>query len=45
VAELVVETLLEDPSALPVLFVLPKGGYATKLLTGAVALYEPMVMR
>jgi tRNA(Glu) U13 pseudouridine synthase TruD len=30
---------------LRVLFVLPKGGYATPLLTGAVALHEPMVKR
>jgi tRNA pseudouridine13 synthase len=45
VAEIVVETSTEDPSALPVLFVLPKGGYATTLLTGAVALHEPMVKR
>ena len=45
VSELVATRVGEDPAALRVLFVLPKGGYATTLLTGAVALHEPMVMR
>jgi len=45
VNELEVERLGEDPSALRVLFVLPKGGYATTLLTWAVALHERTVMR
>ncbi len=45
VSELVVERMREDPAALRVLFVLPKGGYATTLLNQAVALNEPTVMR
>jgi tRNA pseudouridine13 synthase len=45
VDELVVERLREDPGAVRVLFVLPKGGYATTLLNHAVALHEPTVMR
>jgi tRNA pseudouridine13 synthase len=43
VSELVTEEVEEDPSALRVLFVLPKGGYATTLLTWAVALQERTV--
>jgi tRNA pseudouridine13 synthase len=45
VSELVADRVGEDPAALRVLFVLPKGGYATTLLNWAVALHEQTVMR
>jgi tRNA pseudouridine13 synthase len=45
VRELAVEEVREERGALRVLFVLPKGGYATTLLTCAVALQEEMVTR
>jgi tRNA pseudouridine13 synthase len=45
VSELVARPLGEDPAALRVLFVLPKGGYATTLLNWAVALHEQTVIR
>ncbi len=45
VRELAVDEVREQRGALRVLFVLPKGGYATTLLTCAVALHEEMVTR
>jgi tRNA pseudouridine13 synthase len=45
VSELVAHPVGEDPAALRVLFVLPKGGYATTLLNWAVTLHERTVMR
>jgi tRNA pseudouridine13 synthase len=45
VNELAAQPLGEDPGALRVLFVLPKGGYATTLLNWAVTLHETTVMR
>jgi tRNA pseudouridine13 synthase len=44
-SELVARPVGEDPAALRVLFVLPKGGYATTLLNWAVSLNERTVMR
>ena len=44
-SELAVERMQEDPAALRVVFVLPKGGYATTLLTCAIALHEETVTR
>jgi tRNA pseudouridine13 synthase len=44
-SDLAVERLGEEPGALRVVFVLPKGGYATTLLASGVALHERTVMR
>ena len=44
-SEMTVERIEEHPDALRVLFVLPKGGYATTLLSEAVSLNERTVMR
>jgi tRNA pseudouridine13 synthase len=43
VRDLAVRNMQEDPNALLVVFVLPKGGYATTLLACAVTLQEKMV--
>jgi tRNA pseudouridine13 synthase len=45
VGELTVRKMKEDGSVLLVEFVLPKGGYATTVLSSAVALQEKTVMR
>ena len=45
VGDLTVKKMKEDGSVLLVEFVLPKGGYATTVLSSAVALQEKTVMR